>query len=248
MVARKQIPNIITLLNLFCGIESILHLLYFQNMVMSALFIVLGAVFDFLDGMVARLLKVSSPMGKELDSLSDVVTFGVSPSLIVVYILMENGYNKFWLLPAIVMALMSAYRLAKFNLDNRQTDSFIGLATPANAFVWLSIPLVGYLGEKQVPLWFLSDNGEFFQSYYKILSSPYFIIPILMFCCLLLVAELPMFSLKFHNLSWIDNKVRFVFIISSLLLLLLFYFGAIPMIIILYIILSVINNVIKNRK
>lgn len=242
---RKQIPNIITLLNLLCGVLSIFSLLYLHKPVLASLFIILGAVFDFFDGMTARLLKVSSPIGKELDSLSDVVSFGVAPSFIACYTLASTGCNMFVSVIPLLMALLSSYRLAKFNLDIRQTDNFIGLATPANAFIWLSIPLIHFLSEKSVSLWFLQDNGEFFSFLYNILSSVYFIVPISLICCWLLVAEIPMFSLKFHSLRWADNKIRFVFIIVSVSLLILFYWGAIPMIILLYIVLSIINNLIN---
>ncbi|MBQ7985266.1 MAG: CDP-diacylglycerol--serine O-phosphatidyltransferase [Bacteroidales bacterium] len=245
---RKQIPNIITLLNLFCGIESIFQLLYFDNPFLASVFIILGAVFDFFDGMTARLLKVSSPIGKELDSLSDVVTFGVAPSLIAGYTLVVTGYDGIAVIPAIIMALMSSYRLAKFNLDVRQTDSFIGLATPANAFIWLSIPLVDYLAQNNVSLWFLQDGGVFFSKYYRFLSSPYFIVAGACVCSVLLVSEIPMFSLKFHNLKFGDNKLRYVFLAISAVLFVLLYFGAIPIIIIMYIILSIFNNISKHSQ
>ncbi len=244
---RKHIPNIITLLNLLCGILSIFSLLYLHKPVLASLFIILGAVMDFFDGMSARLLKVASPIGKELDSLSDVVSFGVAPSFIACYVLLVKDCNIFFSLIPLLMALLSSYRLAKFNLDSRQRDNFIGLATPANAFIWLSIPLIHFLCEKGISLWFVKDNGEFFCSLYNIVSSAYFIVPISLICSWLLVAEIPMFSLKFHSLKWADNKIRFIFIISSVLLLILFYWGAIPVIILLYIILSIINNIINKK-
>lgn len=227
---KKQIPNIITLLNLLCGIIAIVEVLYFKNMVAGSLFIVLGAVFDFFDGMTARLLRVSSPIGKELDSLSDVVTFGVAPSMIAMSLMLEVKDSIFATIP-LFMALFSSYRLAKFNLDTRQTENFIGLATPANAFFWLSIPLISL--------------QERFLHIYEIMSCPYFIIPISIIMSLLLVAEIPMFSLKFHNFKWADNKIRFIFLVSSLILLVVLQFVAIPIIIILYIILSIINNIIN---
>ncbi len=227
---KKQIPNIITLLNLLCGIIAIVEVLYFKNMVAGALFIILGAIFDFFDGMTARLLHVSSPIGKELDSLSDVVTFGVAPSMIAMSLMLEVKDSILAAIP-LLMALFSSYRLAKFNLDTRQTENFIGLATPANAFFWLSIPLISL--------------QERFSHIYEIMSCSYFIIPMAIVMSLLLVAEIPMFSLKFHNFKWADNKIRFIFLGLSLILLAVLQFVAIPIIIILYIILSIINNIIN---
>ena len=244
---KKQIPNIITLLNLLCGILSIFELLYFHNFVASSCFIIAGSVFDFLDGMTARLLGVSSPIGKELDSLSDIVTFGLAPSLIAFMLLNpvtviyegcpdvgeKREIINYWAFVPLLMALFSSYRLAKFNLDTRQADSFIGLATPANAFLWLSIPLIN-----------LQSNFHFL---YGIMKSEYFIVPVSLICCVLLVSEIPMFSLKFHNLKWHDNKIRFIFLILSAVLLILLWFAAIPTIIILYIILSIINNILNKQ-
>lgn len=227
---RKQIPNIITLMNLLCGIIALTEILYFKNATAGALFIVLGAVFDFFDGMTARLLRVSSPIGKELDSLSDVVTFGVAPSVIAMSLMLNEKDSILAAIP-LIMALFSSYRLAKFNLDERQTDNFIGLATPANAFFWLSIPLIG-----------LQDR---FSAIYDVMCSPYFIIPLSLVMSCLLVSEIPMFSLKFHNLKWADNKIRFIFLISSAVLAVLLQFVAIPVIIILYIVLSIVNNIIN---
>ena len=232
LLMRKLVPNIITLMNLLCGMIAVTEVLYFKNAAVGAAFIVLGAVFDFFDGMTARLLKVSSPIGKELDSLSDVVTFGVAPAVMAMSLILNAQDNILAAIP-LVMALFSSYRLAKFNLDERQTDSFIGLATPANAFFWLSIPLIG-----------LQDK---FSAIYNVMSSAYFIIPVSLVMSCLLVSEIPMFSLKFHNLKWADNKIRFIFLILSAVLSALLQFAAIPVIIVLYIVLSIVNNII-NRK
>ncbi len=230
---KKQIPNIITLLNLLCGVIAIIFVFYFKDNKFASLFIVLGAVFDFFDGMTARALKVSSPIGVELDSLSDVISFGVAPSCIAFSLIGFDNHGFIALIP-LLMALFSSYRLAKFNLDTRQTTSFIGLPTPANAILWLSIPLI--------------DLQTRFHILYDIMSSVYFIVPVSVLMCYLLVSEIPMFSLKFHNLKWKDNSLRFVFLILSAILLGVLWFAALPIIIILYIILSVINNLkIKTR-
>ena len=235
---KKQIPNTITLLNLLCGVVSIIFLFEFGNPFLCSIMIILGAVFDFFDGMLARLLKVSSPIGKELDSLSDVVTFGVAPSLIAFFYVRQSGIcGSEWLcFVPLLMAMMSSFRLAKFNLDERQTSSFIGLPTPANALLWLSIPLMQYAEENS---WY-SISHVVSDFAFSALSSPYFILPFSLIMSVLLVCELPMFSLKFHNLQWQSNKVRFLFLILSVLLLIGFNVYAIPMILVAYILISIL--------
>lgn len=203
---------------------------------MALLFIIIGAVFDFFDGMSARLLSVSSPIGKELDSLADDVTFGVAPSTMVFYLLGVTDYPILLeplrpVLPfmAFIMAAFSALRLAKFNLDERQATSFIGLPTPANALFWGSL-IVGC--------------HRLFE------SSPMMLIivlALLALCCYLLVSEIPMFALKFKHWGWSGNEVRYVFIISCIPLLLLFGISAFAIIIAWYVVLSVYTN-IKSKK
>src|SRR5574344_2810294 len=158
---RKHIPNSITLLNLLCGILSIYTLYKTESLILPSLFIIIGALLDFCDGLSARLLKVSSNIGKELDSLADVVTFGVAPSMIATNLLLIQSPNYPFLqifhriicyIP-LVIAVMSCYRLAKFNIDTRQTSSFIGLPTPANALVWISIPVISYCAFNDTYLW-----------------------------------------------------------------------------------------------
>lgn len=193
--------------------------------------IILGAVFDFFDGMAARALHISSAIGKELDSLADVVTFGVAPSAMVFQLFGLVQYpellqplKEYIPYTAFIMAAFSALRLAKFNLDSRQTTSFIGLPTPANALFW----------------------GSFIVGQQAFLASPRFnalflFLFVLMFS-LLLVAEIPLFALKFKNLSWADNKVKFIFLSGALVLLLLFMdTTAISLIILWYILLSLIS-------
>lgn len=256
---KKQIPNIITLLNLLCGVLSIYSLFAMEEPVVAAIFIILGAVFDFFDGMTARLLKVSSPIGKELDSLSDVVSFGVAPSFIALHYLsvyvnslipcfpnpnVDYDYIKyleFLCFIPLFMALMSSYRLAKFNLDTRQTDNFIGLPTPANAFLWLSIPLIEYAVDNH---WYSACNSVSL-FIYNTVSSFYFIAIVSLIMSFLLVSEIPMFSLKFHNLSWKDNKVRFIFLILSLVLIGCFNVVALPIIIFMYLIISITYALMK---
>ena len=170
--------------------------------------IILGAVFDFFDGMAARALHISSSIGKELDSLADVVTFGVAPSAMVFQLFGFVVYPE-WLLPlrnylpytAFLMAAFSALRLAKFNLDDRQTSSFIGLPTPANALFWSSL-IVGQLS------WLASPR----------FNAVFLFLFMLMFC-FLLIAEVPLFALKFKNFSWRDNRVKYVFLVGCVALL-----------------------------
>ena len=226
---KKHIPNSITCCNLICGCMAT-GAAFHQHYVWALLMIVAGAVFDFFDGMVARLLGVSSPIGKELDSLADVVTFGVAPSAIIFGLFCEVQYPEIlWPLrpyipyTAFLMAAFSALRLAKFNLDTRQTTSFIGLPTPANALFWASLTV-----------------GQ-----HAFLVSPkfnaVFLFLFMFLACLLLVAELPLFSLKFKDLSWEHNRVQYIFLLGCLLCLPLGY-SALAAMIVWYLLLSVAVN------
>ena len=203
---RKHIPNIITSCNLLSGSIAV----YFateQQYIYALLFILLGAFFDFFDGLSARWLKVSSPIGKELDSLADDITFGLAPTMALFCYL--KVYIGWWALLVLVMAAFSALRLAKFNLDERQATDFIGLATPANALFWASVVAAadGLLTESSNTL------------------SIWLPIVLLLLCflsCYLLVSEIPMFSLKFHDLSWDNNKVRFIFLAGVAVIIVFF--------------------------
>lgn len=223
---KRHIPNSITCCNLICGCMATGCAFYGQYH-FAVLMIVLGAVFDFFDGMVARALGVSSPIGKELDSLADVVTFGVAPSAIIFYLFHEVHMpevllpiRRFLPYTAFLMAAFSALRLAKFNLDERQHYGFIGLPTPANALFWGSL----VLGEHAF-LVSLKFNAVFLFLF-------------MLLFCFLLVSEVPMLALKFKNLSWADNRQRYVFLIGCLPLLLLGY-SALAAIIIWYVVVSI---------
>ncbi len=272
MHIKKNIPNFITCLNLLCGCLAIVSA-FSGDLIWSAYLVSIAAVLDFFDGFAARILNVHSEIGKQLDSLADVVTFGVVPGVVMFQMIKEsisldNNINlvgsfigtqeTYSILPpymcyiAFLITVFSAIRLAKFNIDTRQTESFIGLPTPANAILICSFPLIiDQLLPKEISISsFLSlannfGSGEL--SPLLILRSPYFLIGLTILMSYLLVAELPLFALKFKNFTWTDNKIRYVFLIISLILLIQFYFIAIPFIIFLYIILSVINNII-NRK
>ncbi|MCH3924181.1 MAG: CDP-alcohol phosphatidyltransferase family protein [Bacteroidales bacterium] len=252
---KKQLPNIITLMNFSCGVMSIIALLLWNNSLLASMFIVFGAIFDFFDGMTARLLKVSSNIGKELDSLADIVTFGVAPSMIATNLLLIQSPNYPFLqifhrivcyIP-LVMAVMSCYRLAKFNIDTRQTSSFIGLPTPANALVWISIPVISYCAFNDTYLWGVY-SPKIYNCFAIFLNNPFFVIVSSIIFAILLICELPLFALKFKNLKWQDNKIKFIFLSVSIVMIFLFSCYAIPLIIIIYIVISIINNIIKHNK
>ena len=235
MSIKKHIPNTITCCNLISG--CIATYWAFQGKFdMALLFIVIGAVFDFFDGLVARLLNVSSPIGKELDSLADCITFGFAPSAIIFSYL--NAFSL-WplaisqlptancqLLPylAFIMAAFSALRLAKFNLDERQALGFIGLPTPANALFWGALIVGG--GEWMADLPY----------------APYVILLGTFISCYLLVAEIPMFALKFKHWGWKGNEVKYLFLLTCIPLLAFFGISGLAAIIAWYIILSIITN------
>ena len=204
---KKHIPNTITCCNLISGCVATVFALY-GNPEMALLFIILGAVFDFFDGMTARVLGVSSPIGKELDSLADDVTFGVAPASILFWFLGVIDYPQFlegWrdIIPlfAFIISAFSALRLAKFNLDTRQTTSFIGLPTPANALFWGSL-IVGF--------------GS--QMMYSMYSLPLLLIGAVV-SSWLLIAEIPMFALKFKQWGFKGNEIKYGFIIFSVIAL-----------------------------
>ena len=222
---KKHIPNSITCLNLISGCIAT-YWAFQGDASLALLFIVIGAVFDFFDGMVARLLHVSSPIGKELDSLADDITFGFAPSAIVFNFLVPLTTHLSPIIPylAFIMAAFSALRLAKFNLDERQALGFIGLPTPANALFWGSL-LVG-LGEEIATLPY----------------AGYLILAGVLISSYLLVSEIPMFALKFKTWGWKGNEVKFIFLLTCIPLLLLLGVSGLAAIIAWYVILSVLNT------
>lgn len=233
---KKHIPNFITTLNLFSGCIGIILALQYR-IDYAAYFIAIAAAFDFLDGMAARLLHVKSEIGKELDSLADVVSFGALPGIII-YQMMANSpntpivgsYISIFSLVALIIPILSAVRLAKFNLDTRQTTSFIGLPVPANALFLGSLPLIkmqaGY-----------SDS----LSWLTMITDNYYILAIIAIgMSLLLVSEIPLISLKFKNLKFADNKPQFILVLFAIISFILLTFTAIPLIILTYILLSLV--------
>ena len=225
---KKHIPNAVTCLNLFTGCLGIVFA--FQGELECASYaILIAAVFDFFDGMLARLLKAYSDIGKDLDSLADMVSFGVLPSVIVYQLFLESQPSNLllqWLsFSAFLIAIFSALRLAKFNNDTRQTENFIGLPTPANAMLIASLP-------------FIADQGNFISSY---LQNPIFLALFSLGMGLLLVSEIHLMSLKFSSMDLRKNSHRYILVFSSLILLVIFKFAAVPLIVILYFILSFIQ-------
>ena len=237
---KKYIPNFITSLNVASGVISII-LAFEGYLEYAGYFILLAAVFDFLDGMFARLLKAYSELGKQLDSLADLVSFGVAPAAIMYNLLKsilliedlnleEIGIEKILILlsPALI-TIFSAIRLAKFNIDTRQTTSFIGLPTPANAIFYASLPII------------LANTMDF--KIYFVVLNLYVLIPVIVIFSLLLVSELKMFSLKFKNFDIKENLVRYIFLAIAVLFIVFLKLNSIPVIILVYILVSGISSV-----
>lgn len=226
---KRHIPNAITCLNLFSGCLGIVWAFEHQ-LIWAGYAIAISAIFDFLDGLVARLLKAHSTIGKELDSLADVVSFGVLPSVIA-FQLLKDAQPANDLLPytAFIIAVFSALRLAKFNVDTRQSEQFIGLPTPANALLWGSLPFIN------------TAPGEALTA----LHTPWKIVALVLFMSSLLVAELPLMALKFKTWGIKGNEFKYVLIFLAILFLFMLKFAAIPLIIGLYISLSIIQNQFK---
>ena len=238
----KQIPNIITSLNLLCGCVAIMFAVS-GDLVSASFFAFAGIFLDFFDGLAARVLNAQSQVGLQLDSLADVVTSGVLPGIVMVQLLSEaltgtsldigtifsdtansTSIESYLPFTGLLIAVASGYRLAKFNVDTRQTTSFIGLPVPANTLLILSLPLIiSFQASQQIT---------------EVILTPWFLIIITLVSCVLLNAEIPLFGLKFKTWNFKDNAVRYLFLIASILLLVVLKFIAIPIIIFLYILVS----------
>lgn len=239
MQIKNHIPNLITLLNLLSGIFSI----YFGmqgELLFSAYCIFLAAIFDFFDGFAARLLNSQSDIGLQLDSLADVVSFGVAPGFILFHMiglslnLEIDNYLPFF---GFIIPLFSALRLAKFNVDENQTDSFVGVPTPTVALLIASFPII-----------ILQTYAETQGLFYDIIFNTYFLVGISVAFSLLMVSPLPMFALKFKSYGWKKNRVQYLFATASLLLILILGFAAVPLIVLMYILLSFsISLICKNN-
>lgn len=231
MNLKKQVPNIITLLNLLCGCIAVVFVAEL-NFEMAFFFVSLGIFLDFFDGFFARLFKVSSPLGLQLDSLADMVTSGLVPGY-VMYSMLKMAHNPAetnTIVPYLgfIIALGSCYRLANFNIDTRQTDSFIGLPTPANALFILSLPLVLKHSDSLIIFDILTNQGV--------------LLIITVLSAFILNAEIPLFSLKIKDFTFNKNALQIVFLLIATALLIFLNYLAIPLIIIFYVLLSVFNN------
>lgn len=242
MNIKALIPNFFTMLNLFCGCVALVMLANFK-FELAFYFVSLGIFFDFFDGFFARKFNVAGPLGVQLDSLADMVTSGVVPGF-AMYILLFNiqlltaekhTENSIDFLPFIgfVITLGACYRLAKFNIDTRQSDSFIGLPTPANALFIMSLAVI----IKEMPL---SEVSSFLFDW-KVL------IPITFLSAYVMNAEIPLFSLKIKNFSFAKYKLQIFFLAISVLMLIFLQIVAVPLIILIYVLLSVINNIVNKK-
>ena len=219
---KKHLPNAITCANLLSGCIGIVFA-FKGNLETAAYFVIFSGIFDFFDGMVARLLNVKSAIGKDLDSLADMVSFGFLPGVIMFHLLKASDYSSEYLpYLGFIITVFSALRLAKFNNDTRQTEDFIGLNTPMNTLFICSLPFIAH-------------------DYPQIISSSMLLIAITAITSFLLVSEIKIFSLKFSNLSWEKNKIKFIFLILSAILIAFLKFAAIPFVLVLYIALSFLH-------
>jgi len=249
MQIKKHIPNAITCGNLICGCFAIVSA-FNGNLVLSGYLVLIAAVLDFFDGFFARLLKVISPIGKELDSLADVVTFGVVPGIVMFQMISNSNSNLAMYLSvmhsgawyetpipgyvsyiAFAITLFSALRLAKFNVDPSQSDNFIGVPTPANAILICSLPLViDQITPQEIDMSMAITAAFSFVSHSVpneflpliVLHNSYFLIGITILMSYLLISSISLFALKFKNYSWTDNKIRYLFLIISLILFIVF--------------------------
>jgi CDP-diacylglycerol--serine O-phosphatidyltransferase len=241
---KNIIPTLFTCLGLISGCISIVYSLQREMIVVAGFFIIIAAIFDFLDGFLARILNSVSDFGKQLDSLADIISFGVAPSMIVyrliMFSLVETGLsvdrpgfdNALILYSAFIIVVFSALRLAKFNIDSRQKNYFIGLPTPASALLIASIGI-------NSDIYFLPFEAK--ENVYNI-SSLFFLIGLIIVICFLLVSNIRMFALKFRKFSFKDNGIRYLFLVISALIIILFGIRGLAPVIILYILLSLINN------
>jgi CDP-diacylglycerol--serine O-phosphatidyltransferase len=303
------LPNFFTLGNLLCGCLAIVFAMG-GSLVLSACLVGIACVCDFLDGFLARALKIDSPIGKQLDSLADVVTFGVVPGVVMFKMIgvaigfqmvnqisgldkslfpHANQFGSLWMnsnqnssfscpsfftLIAFLIPLFSALRLAKFNIDTRQSDSFIGVPTPANAILICSLPLILRFSSIWTIDWpsdiggrpsqdYISDSfSAFIQSpqnagfYFSgihfpfvesLILNPWFLIGITILMSILLLVELPLFALKFKNFGWKGNEIRYIFLALALAMIVVLHFIAIPLVIVLYVLISVVNNLLGKK-
>lgn len=242
---KRYIPNFLTLLNLFSGCVATVFAVL-NHLELAALFVFIGIFFDFFDGLAARLLNVQSEIGVQLDSLADMITSGLVPGIVMFQLLQmaeTGGWNlgffghetEMTLLPffGFIITLASAYRLAKFNVDENQVSSFIGLPTPANSLFILALPLI-----------LLYHNSNELN---EIILNQWFLMGLTLVSAYLLNSKIKLFALKFDNWSFKDNAVRYLFLIGSLVMLITLRFLAVPLIVLFYILASLLAPQIKNN-
>lgn len=245
---KKQVPNFITLLNLLSGIIAVM-LAVEGKLMLAGIFVLVGIFFDFFDGLVARLLNVQSELGKQLDSLADMVTSGVAPGIIL-YQLLKNSSDvwnekltsstslfmdglSYIPLIGLIFSLAAAYRLAQFNIDERQSSSFIGLPTPAATLFVISFPFIMHYSSCDIAI--------------DLIHNKWLLIVATLLLSYLMNASLPLFALKLKDISWKNNAIIYIYLLVSLVLLITLKFIAVPIIIVLYIIFSLISNTLKKE-
>ncbi|CAM1333256.1 CDP-alcohol phosphatidyltransferase family protein [Tenacibaculum aestuariivivum] len=242
MNIKKHIPNLLTLGNLLCGTIAIIFAIK-GDFVGTAILVVIGIVFDFFDGLVARMLGVQGELGKQLDSLADMVTSGVVPGIVMLQLFVTaldvdaagyfgvdvygaTGSNIPYI--GLLLTLGACYRLANFNIDTRQSDSFIGIPTPAMALFVISLPLIAEFGKQPF--------------FINLINNQYFLIAITIILTFLMNAEIPLFALKFKTFVFKENALKYIFLVLCVFLLIVLKFVAIPLIILLYVVISIFNN------
>lgn len=235
MNIKKHIPNFLTLLNLFCGCIAIVFVAELKFDI-AFYFVCLGIFFDFFDGFFARKLGVSGPLGVQLDSLADMVTSGVAPGFAMFKMILQNNEGGCEYLPYLgfIITLGACYRLANFNIDTRQTDSFIGLPTPANTLFIMSLPLV----VEECHFLILSE----------ILSITWVLLAITLFSAYVMNAEIPLFSLKIKNFSFQKYKLQIGFLLAAIAMIFTLQYLSISLIICSYVLLSIVNNISTKSK
>lgn len=230
---KYYIPNIITSLNLLSGCVSIL-LVFNNNLLIAAYLILIAMILDFLDGFIARLTGATTRFGMQLDSFADLVSFGMAPGFLMFLVLKNSeinileGYNFIFPYIALIIPLFTAFRLALFNISQDKDNDFIGLPSPANAFFYVSLVIYFHYFE----------SGCF----YQVLSSPFLLLPAILILSFIMISNINMFSLKFKNYKIKNNGTRYAFIVASIGIIIAFRSSALPLIIPLYIVFSVLNN------
>lgn len=232
-----NVPNLITLGNALCGCLAITFILSpTPDLYSASLLVLLAALLDFFDGFTARLLKISGPLGAELDSLADVISFGLVPGFIARHLFLQTELAQTFPMLGyvpLVISLFSALRLAKFNVDTRQSMGFIGLPTPANTLLWIAFPLTLATADGPYPMWIAPFVNTAAANGYAILA-------LCVVSSYMLISEIPLIALKFKGFGWKGNEPKFMLILGSAILFTFFVFAALPLILLLYVMISVI--------